>query len=177
MHKGMCPFQRRICCRFITQFPVEIGVVGHAFMDFCTAGRTVQINNRGQLFIVNGNQLCRAHRNLRRFSNNHCDMVTYISDLIFGQYRMRRLRHRAAVTVGHCPAIDQRPHAISFNISACVNCMNTVHSNCGGDIDRFNLCMRHIRSHKKGVQLARAVNVICIAAFPGQEPLIFFPAH
>ena len=129
--------------------------------------------HRRKLLVVHVDQIGRRLGLLLRLGDDDRHAVTRVTHLADRQRRMRRLDHRRAVL-----AVDQPPRrdaAHAFHVLAREHRVDPRRRHRRAGVDPADVGVRDRRAEDVPVQLPGQIDVVGVAASPGEEALVFLP--
>ena len=125
--------------------------------------------DRGQRLVADVHQLGPVLSEVARLRDHHRDRVTDVPDPVGGQ----RVEHRG----GHPRQPDRHGLDQVMDIRSCDDRGNPRQPARGRGIDRGDLGVRHGAADEGGVQHPGQLQVIDVAALPGEDPAVFDAVH
>ena len=167
--------ERRIGRAFIANVPIKHGVVGRHVVDLRRARFRCRrrIDGGGQHAIVHDHFFASFARLRIGVGDDDGDVIADVAHFALREGGMAARFHRRAVLGMDHPAANEAADLIGGDMLAGENGDDARHFGGCRAIDAVDGRMSVRRAHKIGMGLARAVDVIDIAAFAGDEANIF----
>jgi hypothetical protein len=167
--------ERRVGRGLVARDPVEGEVAGQLGVQLRRARRERLFGDRdrGQLLVLDGDQLGRVLRRVRRLGDDAGDALADVAHLALSEHRAGRFLQRLAVAVLHPEVRGNRAVTGLGDVLAGEHREHSRRSECGGDVDRHDVGVRPVRAQERRVGLVREIPIGGELALPGQQPPVF----